>query len=137
MTTYNMSYNKANWQTNIKRMQAMFNRFRRRYHATNNATERRFLKAEATRMVSELRMWSKKWQNYGWSNNTWITRNYTVTCFTTPMNYRRPTACKNLTNRTYNYHKTTRPYGTRTYGRRTTTRSGTRSYAARKTYSAW
>jgi hypothetical protein len=135
--TNNTNFNKANWQTNIKRMQGMFNRFRRRYHATNNATERRFLKAEATRMVTELRQWSKKWQNYGWSNYTWITRNYTVTCFTTPTNYRRPTTCKSLTNRTYGYNKNTRTCGTRTYGRHTTNRGATRSYAARKTYTAW
>ena len=136
MTTYNTNYNKATWQTNIKRMQGMFNRFRRRYHATNNTTERRFLKAEATRMVTKLRQWSKKWQNFGWSNYTWITRNFTVTYFTTPTNYRRPTGCKSPTNRTYGYNKNTRTCGTRTYGRHTN-RGNTRSYAARKTYSAW
>ena len=139
MATNNVNYNKSNFQTDIRRKQAMFNRFKRRYHASNDPTERRFLKCEATRLVTELRTWSRKWQNWGWSNYNWITKNYTVTNFTaaTTTCGRRPTTWKNPTNRTWNCNKTTRSYTSRATTRRPTARTNTRTYAARKSYVAW
>jgi hypothetical protein len=138
MATNNVNYNKANFQTDIKRKQAMFNRFKRRYHASTNMTERRFLKCEATRLVTELRTYCKKWQNYGWTKYNWITKNYTVTNFTATTCARRPNTWKTPTNRTTSYNKNTpRSYASRTTTRRPTTRTNTRTYAARKTYLAW
>ncbi|HVP10048.1 MAG TPA: hypothetical protein VMV94_02555 [Phycisphaerae bacterium] len=138
MATYNVNYNKANFQTDIRRKQAMYNRFKRRYHASNDPTERRFLKCEATRLVTELRTWSRKWQNWGWGSYNWITKNYTVTNFTTTTGGRRVTTWKSPTNRSYNYHKNTpRCYTSRTTTRRPTSRTHTRTYAARKSYLAW
>lgn len=140
MTTHNFTYNKTNYQTNIKRWQGLYNRFKRRYHTSTNTTERRFLKTEATRVCNELRSWSKKWQTWGWGNYNWITKNFTMTHFTAgPTTCRRTTTWKSPTNRTSNYHKTTpRTYGSRTtYGRRGATRTNTRSFAARKNYLAW
>jgi hypothetical protein len=137
-----MTYNKANFQTDIKRRQAMYNRFKRRYHASTNPNERRFLKAEATRMVTELRQWCRKWQNCGWTNYNWITKNYTVTNFTSGQcATRRTTTWRNATNRstTCNYNKNTpRSYSSRSYTRRPNSRTNrTTTYAGRKNYIAW
>ena len=138
MATNNVNYNKVTFQTDIRRKQAMFNRFKRRYHASTNPTERRFLKCEATRLVTELRTYCKKWQNYGWGKYNWITKNYTVTNFTATTCVRRPNTWKTPTNRTGNYNRTnTRCCSGRTTTRRPTSRTNTRTYAARKTYLAW
>ncbi len=141
MTYKNVSYSKASFQADIKRKQALFNRFKRRYHATNNTTERKFLKNEATRVVNELRQWCKRWQNWGFGGWGWITKNYTVTdftCYTKPTcqttNYKSPTTRTYGRSTTRNYN-----YGNRTGSRRTSNRRSysTRSSAARRTYSAW
>jgi hypothetical protein len=130
-------YTKVNFQADIKRKQALYNRFKKRYWASNNTTEKRFLKTEAGRLVTELRQWSKKWQNWGFGGHMWITKNYTMTYFgTRPAGYRKVTARKNPTNRTYG-RKTTRSYSSRTTRRPRSSYRTRRSSAARRTYSAW
>ena len=127
MTCKKGNYTKANFQTDIKRKQAMFNRFKRRFKTCKNPTEKRFLKTEATRVVGELKQCCKRWQTWGFGGYTWIIKNYTVTSFTAGV---RPTAYKSTTGRTY-AHKTTR-----TSAKWPKSRTHVRS-ATRKNYSAW
>jgi len=127
-----MYYNKGNYtkvscRTDIKKKQAMWNRFRRRYFASDNPTERRFLKTEANRVSTELKQWSKRWQNWGFGGHTWITKNFNNTYFTSSRTTgaRKTSSHKSSTNKSYGK----RPKN------RTTHR--TKTYAARRSYSAW
>lgn len=138
MTYNNRSYSKTTFQADIKRKQAMFNRFRRRFNTTNDPQERRWLKTEATRIAYELQTWSKRWQNWKYGPFNWITRNFTISYFTggTTTNYRRTTNRKS-TPRTYG-RKTTGTSSYRTTCRPRTSRTNrTRSQAYRSTFVAW
>ncbi len=143
----NGNITKASFTADIKRKQSLYNRFKRRYHVSNNSAEKKFLKNEATRLVTELRQWSKKWQTWGFGGYNWITKDFTVTNFNNYKgykSYRKPVAAR--TTGGTRKSPTTKSYGrksTRSTARRTTNRSNvrrtsrTRSYAARKNYSAW
>jgi len=135
------NYSKTSFQADIKRKQASFNRFKRRYRASNNPTEKRFLKNEATKVVTELRQWSKKWQNWGFGGYTWITKNFTVTYFTAAntTGARKTVSHKSPTCKTYGKKKTGRSYSNRknsTYSR-TGSHSRTRSSGTRRNYTSW
>ncbi|MFH1417050.1 MAG: hypothetical protein ABII12_02015 [Planctomycetota bacterium] len=133
------NYSKVSFQADIKRRQAAFNRFKRRYQASKNPTERRFLKNEATKVVTELRQWSKKWQTWGFGGNTWITKNFTVTYFTTTTGARKTSAYKSPTCKTYGKKNTGRSYSSRkgSTGMRTNSQSRTRTSGTRRNYTAW
>lgn len=130
-TNYN-SFNKTTFQADIKRKQALFNRFRRRFNTTTDIQERRFLKTEATRIAQELQVWSKRWQNFGFGNYNWITRNFTTANFTggNTTTTRKNTTTR-ATNRTTNNNNFTTNRTTRTRGT-SRTRATTRA-----NYCAW
>jgi hypothetical protein len=141
MAYNNANYSKTTFQADIKRKQAMFNRFKKRYTMTTNPTERRWIKTEATRVAIELNTCAKRWATWGYGPNNWIIRNYTMTCFTygnTPTT-RRTTARPNMTNRTCNTRTTTNYWNRPTTNRRPRTRrtTRTRTTGARTTYCAW
>jgi hypothetical protein len=138
----NANYSKASFQADIKRKQAMFNRFKKRYCATTNPTERRWLKNEAMRVATELHTCSKRWQTWGYGANTWITRNFTMTRFNygaTTRQARRTTTRSNVTNRTYNTRTTGNYWNQPTTNRRPRTQRTTRARTTcgRGTYAAW
>lgn len=142
MTYNNVNYSKTTFQADIKRKQAMFNRFNKRYFATTNPIERRWLKNEATRVANELHVYSKRWQNWGYGTTTWITRNYTMTRFNfagTPGQTRRTTNRTNVTGRNFNTRTTgdnwNHPTTNRRPGTRRTTRA--RTTCGRGSYVAW
>ena len=126
------NYTKTSCQADITRKQAMWNRFKRRYWASDNPTERRFLKNEATRVANELKQWSKRWQNWGFGHYAWITKNYSISYFTQPKTYaaRKSSPYKSPTRKTYARRTTSRRPKSRTTSR-------TRTSAARKSYVAW
>ncbi len=130
------NYNKTTFQADIKRKQAMFNRFKKRFYATTDPVERRFLKNEAYRVANELQQWARRWQNWNFGPCNWITKNYTTTCFTN-----RTTTCRTnrkvTTGRTYGRTTTYGNYGNRTNRTpRTRTTNRTRN-TTRATYTAW
>jgi hypothetical protein len=141
-----MSHNKANYsktncKTDIKKKQAMWSRLRRRFCASKNPTEKRFLKTEAVRVSTELKQWGKRWQNWGFGTCSWITKNFSVACFT---GSKTNVGCKTVsskcsTRKTYgrktSYNATSSRYSVGRPKSRSTNR--TRSSAARKSYSAW
>ncbi len=142
------NYSKVSFQADIKRKQASFNRFKRRYKASKNLTEKRFLKSEATRFVTELRQASKKWQTWGFGGHTWITKNYTVTYFTAAKTnmtgarkntVRKTTARKSPTCKTYGKRTTSRSYSSRKPATRSraSSSSRTRSSGTRRNYTSW
>lgn len=139
---------KASFTADIKRKQALYNRFKRRYHSTNNAAEKKFIKVEATRLVTELRQWCKKWQNWGFGGYNWIVKDYNVTSFNNYKGYKsysKPVAARTTSRTSARKSPTTKSYArknTRTTARNTNRSnvrrtSRTRSNAARKSYSAW
>ena len=138
MNYNNNNYSKTTFQADIKRKQAMFSRFRRRYNMTTDVQERRWLKTEATRVAGELQVWSKRWQNWNYGPFNWITRNFTVSYFTgvNTTNTRRTTTRKTVTPRTYG-RKTTYSNCSTSYRPRTTRTNRTRTQANRSTYVAW
>ena len=138
MNYSNHNYSKTTFQADIKRKQAMFSRFRRRYNMTTDVQERRWLKTEATRVAGELQTWSKRWQNWNYGPFNWITRNFTVSYFTgaNTTNTRRTTTRKTVTPRTYG-RKTTYSNCSTSYRPRTTRTNRTRTQANRSTYVAW
>ncbi|MBN2559688.1 MAG: hypothetical protein JXQ75_01995 [Phycisphaerae bacterium] len=130
------NYTKTNFQADIKRKQALWNRFKRRYYASNSPTERQWLKNEANRISTELKQWSKRWQSWGYGGNSWITKNYTPTYFNsfTSATGRKTTYRKSPSRKTYG-HRTTS--GSTTYRTKAHRTNQTRSSAARKNYVAW
>jgi hypothetical protein len=128
-----VNYTKATCKTDIKKKQAMWSRFRRRFCASKNPTEKRFLKNEATRVSGELKQWGKRWQNWGFGPCTWITKNYAVSCFTgSKTNAGRKTVAGRCSTR-----KTTSSYASGYSVRRPKAKSKYHTSAARKSYSAW
>ncbi|MCZ6815796.1 MAG: hypothetical protein O7F76_03750 [Planctomycetota bacterium] len=73
---------KASCQKLIKSKQAFFNRIKRRCKVAKDPSERRFLKSEAMRCCNEIKQCCKQWKNCGFGACTWITKNFTMTCFT-------------------------------------------------------
>lgn len=106
------NFNKSAFRTQITRKQNQFNRFVRRFKASKNAVEKRFLKTEAMQICSELKVFAQQWKNFGFGSCTWVTRNCNSTAFTT----------------------TTRKSSTRRFGRKTTARRFARKSYARKGY---
>lgn len=126
MTSNKCNYNKVNCKTDIKRKQAMFNRFKRRYSCSNNLTEKKFLKTEASRVATDLKQWSKRWNKWGFGACTWITKTYSVSKFTcSRTSTRKSPTCKSSWKRTSSGRPKNR------------TSSYTRTTGARKSYSAW
>ncbi len=139
MTVKKCNYTKTNFQADIKRKQAMFNRFKRRWKSSDNPTERKFLKCEATRVSTDLKQCCKRWQTWGFGGYTWITKNYNVTNFTGAKRpvARKTTYGKSPTRKTYG-RKTTRSYGrSSTSGSKSRTGHHTRTSVKRRSYSAW
>jgi len=137
---------KASFQADIKRKQSFFNRCKRRFKVAKTPGEKQFLKGEATRIVTELKQCSKKWQNFGFGGCMWITKNFTVTNFNAARSGigRKNTTGKNKTRKTFGSKASGRKGVGRSFGKRTTTsrskcRTGsrTRSNASRRTYVAW
>ncbi len=138
---------KASFQADIKRKQAFYGRCKRRFKVAHTPTERKWLKAEATRVCTELKQCCKKWKTFGFGGWTWITKNYTVTNFNaarTGLKAKPKTAsCKTSSRTTASRKTTARKSNTRSYAKRSTVRSKartgnkTRSNAARRSYSAW
>ncbi|MCG8406141.1 MAG: hypothetical protein MI923_13170 [Phycisphaerales bacterium] len=135
---------KTSFQAEIKRKQQLFNRFKRRFKVANTPGERQFLKAEASRIVSELKQCNKKWKTWGFGACMWITKNFTVSNFTAG----RTTSSRKTVSRKSSARRTTaRKSSARTMRSRTrrssTTRtkarsnSRTRSSASRRSYAAW
>ncbi len=132
----NNSWNSNNTNKNtctktIKTMQAMFNRFKRRYNTTTNTTEKRFLKTECARITTELKNCAKTWTNCGYGNCNWITRGFTSSAFTTTKTGARK---NNGSRKTWN--KTTSRSTRRTPGNRPTSSRKT-SNSRRTTFVAW
>ena len=127
---------KASFQTDIKRKQSFFNRCKRRFQVAKTPGEKQFLKAEAGKIVSELKQCSKKWKNFGFGACTWITKNFTVTNF----NAVRSGAARKSS---ISSHSSRKNYGRSSSMRRTAGRSKarsnsrTRSNMSRRTYVAW
>lgn len=135
---------KAKYQADIKRKQAFFNRCQRRFKVAKTTGEKTFLKNEAKRICTELRMCSKNWKNFGFGGCTWVTKNYNMVNFTTGNKTSRPTASrKTSSNKTASRTTARRTGTTRTSSRRTTNgskvraNSRTRSSASRRSYVAW
>lgn len=136
---------KTSFQADIKRKQQLFNRFKRRFKVANTPGERQFLKAEASRIVSELKQCNKKWKTWGFGACMWITKNFTVSNFTAG----RTSSTRKTTNRKSSARRTSarKSSARRTMGSRTrrsnTSRakvrsnSRTRSSASRRSYAAW
>ena len=57
---------KAGFQMEIKKKQGLFNRFKKRFNVAKTTGEKQFLKAEACRIVNELKQCCKTWKNCGW-----------------------------------------------------------------------
>ncbi len=72
---------KANYQADIKRKQAFFNRCVRRFKLANTTGEKTFLKNEAKRICAELKTCSKNWKSFGFGGTTWITKNFNMVPF--------------------------------------------------------
>ena len=138
MNFNNCNYNKATFQADIKRKQAMFNRMRRRYNCTNDTQERRWLKTEATRIITELQTYRRRWTNWNFGPCNWITKNYTTTYFTCAA---YPTTRRNITRKTTINRTCARKsysnYGTTYRSSRIHRPSRTRTHAHRSTYTAW
>jgi hypothetical protein len=126
MMSNNCNYNKVNCKTDIKRKQAMFNRFKRRYKSSKNPTEKKFLKTEATRVATDLKQWSKRWNTWGFGACSWITKTYSVSNFTcSRTSMRKSPTCKSTWKRT-------------TSGRpKSGSSARTRTTGAHRSYSAW
>ncbi len=124
---------KATFRADIKRKQQLFNRIKRRYIVANNAAERQFLRAEANRIVSDLKQCNKKWKTWGFGSCGWITRNFTVASFAGGS---RTIGRKGASRRT-NGRRNGRSMIKRSGMTRTRSRSRTRSSASRRTYFVW
>ena len=137
--------NKATLKTRIVAKQNLFKRFKKRFVNTINPTERRFCKAEGTRLVKELKVLAKQWNKFGFGTIGWITRGYKVSVFngtvgtrksfrknsrrTTRKSYARKSTRKTSARRTRkNYSRKVR--GTKTWSSRKN-----RSTKARRSYS--
>jgi hypothetical protein len=111
--------NRPAFRTLIARKQAFFKRLCRRYKTTKNPAERSFLRAEAKRVVQELKAFKAQWNRNGFGGNGWITRGIKVTGMNNTAGTRRTMR--------------TRRNKTRTSARRTR-RTSSRSY---RSYVAW
>jgi len=114
----NPNNNKPAFRSLIARKQAFFKRLCRRYKNSRNPSERTFLKAEAKRVVTELKAFKAQWNRNGFGGNTWVTRGIKVAGMS-------PTAARRTTR--------SRRSRSRSSARRTR-RTTSRSYRA---YVAW
>ncbi len=136
------NYTKANFQADIKKKQMMWSRMKRRYRTSKNLTERKFLKAEATRLCTDLRQYSKKWQTWGFGGYTWITKNFSATNFvagatTYTTGARKTTVARKSPTRKAYGRKSTRTTSYRSPTTRSRNTSRTRSSAVRRTRGNW
>jgi hypothetical protein len=121
---------KSSFQADIKRKQAFYSRCKRRFKVAQTPIERKWLKSEATRVCTELKLCCKKWKTFGFGGFTWITKNYTVTNFTS--------ALVGMKTKTIGHKSPGRSSTKRTTSRpKVRTSNRTRSSAARRSYSAW
>lgn len=72
----NTSTNKASFRKLIAGKQQFLKRVARRFKQSNNSTERTFLKAEARRVVGELKQFAAQWKKNGFGSNAWVTRGF-------------------------------------------------------------
>jgi len=128
----NNNTGKAGFTKTIKTTQAMFNRFKRRFNATTNPTEKRFLKTECGRIVTELKQCAKTWTNCGYGNCNWITRGFNTTSFTNVKTGARKTRGSKKA-----YGKTTSRSTGRTPGNRPTGSRKTSNSRRTTSYVAW
>ena len=132
----NNTNNKTTFTKTIKTKQAMFNRFKRRFNATTNPTEKRFLKTECTRLCNELKTCAKTWTNSGYGNCNWITRGFSTSTFTSTKTGARKTRGSRKTTTKASNRTTRRSPGNRpTSSRRTTSRRN--SNRRTTSYVAW
>lgn len=122
------NFSKAAFRSQITRKQNQFKRFKRRFNASKNPTEKRFIKNEAKHLCNELKQCSKQWKSFGFGACKWITKNCTMTGFGS-MGVSRTNRKSNTTR---SRSKAGRRYGRKTYARRS---HGTRSSARRSTRS--
>lgn len=81
--SYKTNSNKTAFRSLVNGKQAFFKRLVRRYNASQNPSERTFLKAEAARVITQLRTCAAQWKKNHFGNATWITRGYQMNCLTT------------------------------------------------------
>lgn len=125
---------KAAFRAQVSRKHKMFKRFKKRFMSAKTPTEKRFCKNEAAKVVKQLKTFSKQYRKFGFGASSWITKNYSMTNFTS--NSRKTTK---YGKRTYG-RRTSKTYGrtTRSWSRRRNSRSNARrSSNARKSYVAW
>jgi len=131
---------KVSFKSEITKKQQLFNRFKRRYKVASTAGERQFLKAEAARIVKELKQCQKQWKACGFGGVAWICKNFTVTNFTAgakPMTRKsnvRRTGVKSASRKSRT-RKSTRRTASKTTSRRPKARKTRKS--TRRSYVAW
>jgi hypothetical protein len=74
----NPSTNKTAFRTLITRKQQLFKRLKSRYCKTGDPSERRFLKAEAGRVIGDLRTCASQWKKNMFGGNNWVTNGYSI-----------------------------------------------------------
>ncbi len=117
---------KATFQRTIKCKQSLFNRMKRRYKVSKDPSEKRFLKAEAGKLCTELKQCVKQWNNCGFGGCAWVTKGFTVTNFCA----NKPASRKTNSRRTSARRTTSRRPKARTTSRK-------RTSARRTSYVAW
>jgi hypothetical protein len=110
----------------------MFKRFKKRFANCTNATEKRFCKSEAARVVKQLKSIAKKCRTYGICATGWITKNYNMSKFvgtsTRSSRKTRRSAKRRYGRRMSRTHRRTRSWSRR---------RNSRSNRTRKVYVAW
>ena len=150
---FNMkNFNKTAFRTQITRKQNQFKRFVRRFKASRNPVEKRFLKTEGTAICNELKVFAKQWKNFGFGTSVWVTRNCTTAAFSKTVRSSRRTGRTSPTRRNARKSHARRSYarkgyGKKRYGRKNTRRSHVRSSVrknnrrfkvkSRRYYTAW
>ncbi len=121
---------KSAFRSHITRAQSQFKRFKRRFNASKNPVEKRFLKTEAGQVCKELKQFSKQWKNCGFGACTWITRSFSTSSFGSTAGGK--TGARRYGRKSY----AKRSYGRRSYRGRTSARRYARN-RTRRSYIAW
>jgi hypothetical protein len=117
--------NKSAMRNRIVAKQNLFKRFKKRYATCKNATEARFCKNEAVRIVKELKVCAKQWKKCNFGKTGWITKNCKVSSFKSKVGVSRKHGRKSTTR--WNKRRTSR----KSYARRTTRKSHRKTHARR------
>ncbi len=129
------NFTKANFQADIKRKQAFFNRCMRRFKVANTVGEKNFLKNEAKRICTELKTCQKKWTSCKFGAAAWICKGFNMVTFNSAAKKNTRTSARKTSTNSVSRKSSARSSSRRssTAARRTTRRGSSVSRRTRAT----